>query len=57
MKNKIIRKVKVDKESDLWRIYAQFGNYAQKLNRVPDTAEMLRNPARSAPLGLVEMVF
>ncbi|WP_159440685.1 hypothetical protein [Mucilaginibacter sp. OK098] len=57
MKNKVITKVKVDKDSDLWRIYAQFGNYAEKLNRLPDAGEIQRNPLRSAPPAMVVMVF
>lgn len=56
MKNKVITKTKVDKESDLWKIYAQFGSYAERLNRLPDTGEMQRNPLRSAPHELVTMV-
>ncbi|NOW95996.1 hypothetical protein [Mucilaginibacter sp. SG564] len=57
MKNKVITKVKVEKDSDLWRIYAQFGQYATKLNRLPDAGEIQRNPLRSAPPAIVEMVF
>ncbi|HEY9195388.1 MAG TPA: hypothetical protein VIM77_03960 [Mucilaginibacter sp.] len=57
MKNKVITKVKVDKDNDLWRIYAQFGNYAAKLNRLPDAGEIQRNPLRSAPPAMVVMVF
>jgi len=57
MKNKVITTVKVNKESDLWRIYEQFGRYAAKLDRLPDTGEIQRNPLRSAPPQMVVMVF
>ncbi|HEY8931435.1 MAG TPA: hypothetical protein VIM55_19685 [Mucilaginibacter sp.] len=57
MKKLKYRKVKIDKESDTWNMQQQLGNFAKGLNRLPDAGQVQRNPQRSAPHGLTEMVF
>jgi len=51
------RVIKIDKENREWKIQQQFGILVDKLNRLPDANEVQRNPVRSAPAGLTEMVF
>ncbi|MEZ2336368.1 hypothetical protein AB6735_12080 [Mucilaginibacter sp. RCC_168] len=51
------RVVKIKKENREWKLQQQFGAFVDKLNRLPDAGEVQRNPMRSAPAGLTEMVF
>jgi hypothetical protein len=58
MEKQIIkRKIKINKENDQWKLHQLFGEYALNLDRLPDAREIQRNPLRSAPQGLTEMVF
>jgi len=52
-----IRTIKIRKESEEWKLQQDFGDFAQRLNRLPDANEVQRNPLRSAPAGLTVMVF
>jgi hypothetical protein len=56
MKTKL-RKVKVKRNNDQWKIQQLFGNLAERLDRMPDAGEVQRNPLRSAPTELTTMVF
>jgi len=51
------RVIKIEKENREWKIQQQFGNLVDRLNRLPDAGEIQRNPLRSAPAGITEMVF
>jgi len=51
------RVIKIEKENREWKIQQQFGNLVDRLNRLPDANEVQRNPLRSAPAGITEMVF
>ncbi|MES2113204.1 MAG: hypothetical protein V4577_30920 [Bacteroidota bacterium] len=51
------RVIKINKENREWKLQQQFGAFTDKLNRLPDANEVQRNPGRSAPAGLTEMVF
>jgi len=57
MKTQKSRTVKIKKETDQWKIQQLFGKYAGMLDRLPDAGEVQRNPLRSAPDGIAEMVF
>ncbi|WP_431199569.1 hypothetical protein ACQ86K_00840 [Mucilaginibacter sp. P19] len=54
IKNRVI---KINTESNQWKIQQLFGELAVRLDRLPDADEVRRNPLRSAPAGLTEMVF
>jgi hypothetical protein len=56
-KQQKIRTIKIRKESEEWKLQQHFGEWAERLNRLPDANEVQRNPLRSAPAGLTEMVF
>ena len=49
--------VKIKKDNELWKLYAELGAYAEKLNRLPDAAQVRKNPLQSAPLEITEMLF
>ena len=49
--------VKIKKDNELWKLYAELGAYAEKLTRLPDAAQVRKNPLRSAPLEIIEMLF
>ena len=51
------RIVNINQQNEQWKIQQQFGELANYLDRLPDANEVRRNPLRSAPPGLVEMVF
>jgi hypothetical protein len=51
------RVIKITKENREWKLQQQFGTFIDKLNRLPDANEVQRNPGRSAPAVLTEMVF
>jgi len=51
------RTIKIRKESEAWKLQQHFGALTDRLNRLPDANEVQRNPLRSAPAGLTEMVF
>lgn len=51
------RRIKIDKENDQWQLHQQFRKFGEQLDRLPDAAEVRRNPARSAPQGILPMVF
>ncbi|WP_175404026.1 hypothetical protein [Mucilaginibacter sp. PPCGB 2223] len=51
------RKVKIDKENEAWNVQQQLGRFAVGLDRLPDAGAIQRNPQRSAPQGLTDMVF
>lgn len=51
------RIVKRNTKGTQWKAQQAFGRLAAELNRLPDADEVMKNPLRSAPLGLVEMVF
>jgi hypothetical protein len=51
------RVIKINKEKREWKLQQQFGGLIDKLNRLPDANEIQRNPSRSAPQGIAEMVF
>jgi hypothetical protein len=51
------RIVNINQQSEQWKIQQQFGELAKHLDRLPDAGEVQRNPLRSAPPGLTEMVF
>ena len=51
------RVVNIRQDSEQWKIQQLFGELAVKLDRLPDADEVRRNPLRSAPPGLTEMVF
>ncbi|WP_345951300.1 hypothetical protein ABDD95_07670 [Mucilaginibacter sp. PAMB04274] len=51
------RRVKIQKENDQWQLHQQFQSFTEALDRLPDAAAVQRNPARSAPPGMVPMVF
>jgi len=51
------RVIKIEKENREWKIQQQFGNLVDRLNRLPDAGEVQRNPLKSAPAGITEMVF
>ncbi|UOE48769.1 hypothetical protein MTO98_30685 [Mucilaginibacter sp. SMC90] len=53
-KNRIIQ---IKPDSPQWKIQQLFGAWAGSLDRLPDAGEVRRNPPRSAPLGVAEMVF
>jgi hypothetical protein len=53
-KNRI---VKINKKGNQGKIQQLFGELAERLNRLPDADEVRRNPLRSAPAELTEMVF
>jgi hypothetical protein len=53
----IKRRVPIIKEDDQWKLHQLFGNFTQKLDQLPDAGEVRRNPQRSAPQGIVPMVF
>ncbi|MBK0379371.1 3'-5' exonuclease family protein [Mucilaginibacter segetis] len=53
-KNRI---VKINVKGDQWKIQQLFGELAVRLDRLPDADEVKRNPLRSAPAGLTEMIF
>ena len=58
MKNKEANRIiKINRKGDLWKLQQLFGELAEQLNRLPDADEVWRNPLRSAPAGLTEMVF
>ena len=52
--NRIIKRNTKGKQ---WKAQQAFGKLAAELNRLPDADEVRKNPLRSAPPGLVEMVF
>ncbi|QHS55196.1 hypothetical protein GWR56_06450 [Mucilaginibacter sp. 14171R-50] len=54
MKNRVI---KINTKGDQWKIQQLFGELAGRLDRLPDADEVRRNPLRSAPAGITEMVF
>ncbi|OKS84499.1 hypothetical protein RG47T_5262 [Mucilaginibacter polytrichastri] len=57
MKQQIKRRVPITKDNDQWKLHQLFSDFTQKLDRLPDTAAVLRNRRRSAPQGIVPMVF
>ncbi|MFA6083441.1 hypothetical protein [Mucilaginibacter sp.] len=57
MKQPIKRKVPIIKDTDQWKLHQLFANFTQKLDQLPDAGEVQRNPKRSAPQGIVPMVF
>ncbi|NHA05586.1 MULTISPECIES: hypothetical protein [Mucilaginibacter] len=57
MKQQIKRKVPINKENDQWKLHQLFRNFTQKLDQLPDAGEVQRNRGRSAPQGIVPMVF
>jgi len=54
IKNRVI---KINKEGKGWQLQQRLGELTDRLDRLPDANEVERNPLRSAPAGLVEMVF
>jgi hypothetical protein len=56
-KQKLNRVIKVNTKGDQWKIQQLFGELAERLNRLPDADEVRRNPLRSAPADITEMVF
>lgn len=54
---KTTRRVTIQKENDQWQLHQQFKTFTDALDRLPDAAAVQRNPARSAPQGLVPMLF
>jgi len=51
------RVIKINRENREWKLQQQFGRLTDQLNRLPDANEIQRNPIRSAPLAIAEMVF
>jgi len=51
------RRIKIDQENEQWHLHQQFRKFSEQLDRLPDAAEVRRNPARSAPQGILPMVF
>jgi hypothetical protein len=51
------RIIKLNRQTDQWKIQQKFGELAGRLDRLPDADEIRRNPLRSAPAGMTEMVF
>ena len=49
--------MKINTKGDQWKIQQLFGELAARLDRLPDADEVRRNPLRSAPAGITEMVF
>jgi hypothetical protein len=56
-KRTVNRIIRINTKSDQWKIQQLFGELAGRLDRLPDADEVRRNPLRSAPAGLTEMVF
>ncbi|MGZ3812292.1 MAG: hypothetical protein ACXVJN_11140 [Mucilaginibacter sp.] len=56
-RKQVNRVVNINQQSEQWKIQQQFGELATYLDRLPDANEVRRNPLRSAPPGLTEMVF
>ncbi|WP_158534856.1 hypothetical protein [Mucilaginibacter hurinus] len=56
-KNVKNRVIKINTHNDQWKIQQLFGELAVRLDRLRDADEVRRNPLRSAPAGLTEMVF
>ncbi|HEY4324010.1 MAG TPA: hypothetical protein VGN20_08480 [Mucilaginibacter sp.] len=54
---KINRKVTIIEESTQWKLHQQFGDFIQRLDRLPDAREIQGNPLRSAPKERTVMVF
>jgi len=54
---KINRVIKINKKGDQWKVQQLFGELTGRLDRLPDADEVRRNPLRSAPAGITEMVF
>jgi len=58
MKQQISKRRKtINKEEDQWKLHQLFRNFTQKLDQLPDAGEVRRNPQRSAPQGILPMVF
>ncbi|WP_162842632.1 hypothetical protein [Mucilaginibacter pineti] len=51
------RTIKIKKENEQWKLYALFSRLTVSLDRLPDAGQVQRNPLRSAPPELTEMVF
>jgi hypothetical protein len=51
------RTVKIKKENEQWQLYGLFSRFTASLDRLPDAGQVQRNPLRSAPPELTEMVF
>lgn len=51
------RTVKINRNNPSWQLQQQFGKIATALDRLPDAAEVRRNPPRSAPVEIAGMVF
>ncbi|MDP9047200.1 MAG: hypothetical protein M3N14_03630 [Bacteroidota bacterium] len=51
------RIVKLNPKSNQWKIQQLFGELVKNLDRLPDANEVRRNPLKSAPTDLTEMVF
>jgi hypothetical protein len=52
-----IRRVIIKKEDEQWELHQQFSKLTDYLDRLPDAAEVRRNPPRCAPLSILPMVF
>ncbi|MGF7079637.1 hypothetical protein [Mucilaginibacter sp. UYCu711] len=57
MKTPTQRRVTIKKENEQWNLHQQFRKFTEAIDRLPDAAQVQRNPARSAPQGIVPMVF
>jgi hypothetical protein len=53
----IKRRIPIIKENDQWQLHQRFRNFTQQLDKLPDAGEVRLNPQRSAPQGIVPMVF
>jgi hypothetical protein len=56
-KQQKVRTLKIRKETEEWKLQQQFGEWAERLDRLPDANEVQRNPLRSAPIGMTVMLF
>ncbi|MBT2560175.1 hypothetical protein J7E50_02930 [Pedobacter sp. ISL-68] len=53
----ITRRIPIIKDNDQWKLHQLFKDFTEKLDKLPDAGEVRRNPKRSAPQGIVPMVF
>jgi hypothetical protein len=51
------RKKTVIENSKQWKLHQSFGNFAERLDRLPDAREVQANPLRSAPQERTVMIF
>ncbi|WP_460692237.1 hypothetical protein [Mucilaginibacter puniceus] len=58
MKKRVINRIiKINTKGDQWKLQQLFRELTGRLDRLPDADEVRRNPLRSAPADITEMVF